>query len=208
MKFERHGGYYYCSMCEHFTRKSNALSMHISIKHHKETPHACKQCHLKFKTSSLLQQHVISKHTQSVIPCNHYGCTETFKTQTNQQIHFVRKHIGLENLMIRTLNHQWRCLTCSKIMDKNAMTYHVSLCSPKSPFCKKNAECFTPDLSRINKEYLAGITETAIDDKDIDKENATDIENVMPMNMMDACLTTEDTNVYDEELYQLLQTML
>ena len=81
MRFERHGGYYYCSMCEHFTRKSNALSMHISIKHNKETPHACKQCHLKFKTRSLLQQHIISKHTQSVIPCNHYGCTETFKTQ-------------------------------------------------------------------------------------------------------------------------------
>ncbi len=96
------------------------------------------------------------------------------------------------------------------------MTYHVSLCSPKSPFCKKNAECFTPDLSRINKEYLAGITEAVIDNKYMDKENAgdkenvmsADIENVMPMNMMDACLTTEDTNEYDEELYQLLQTML
>jgi hypothetical protein len=97
-------------------------------------------------------------------------------------------------------------------MDKNAMTYHVSLCSPKSPFCKKNAECFTPDISRVNKDYLAGITETIIDDNDKenagDKENAADIENVMPMNMMDACLNKENTNAYDDELFQLLRTML
>ena len=106
------------------------------------------------------------------------------------------------------------------------MTYHVSLCSPKSPFCKKNVECFTPDISRVNKDYLAGITETTIDDNDKenagdkenvgDKENAgdienvmsADIENVMPMNMMDACLNKENTNAYDDELFQLLRTML
>ena len=105
------------------------------------------------------------------------------------------------------------------------MTYHVSLCSPKSPFCKKNAECFTPDISRVNKDYLAGITETVIDDKDKenagDKENvndienvmsvdienvmSADIENVMPMNMMDACLTKEDA---DKEILQLLLSIL
>lgn len=88
------------------------------------------------------------------------------------------------------------------------MTYHVSLCSPKSPFCKKNAECFTPDISRVNKDFLAGITETVIDDKDIDKENVNDIENVMPMNMMDACLNKENTNAHDDELFQLLRNML
>lgn len=89
------------------------------------------------------------------------------------------------------------------------MTYHVSVCSPKSPFCKKNAECFTPDISRVNKDYIAGITETVIDDKDKenagDKENVNDIENVMPMNMMDACLTKEDA---DKEIIQLLLSIL
>ena len=83
------------------------------------------------------------------------------------------------------------------------MTYHVSLCSPKSPFCKKNSECFTPDISRINKDYLAGITETVIDDND--KENAGDKENVIPMNMMDDCLTKEEA---DEEIFQLLLSIL
>ena len=98
------------------------------------------------------------------------------------------------------------------------MTYHVSLCSPKSPFCKKNAECFTPDISSVNKDFLAGITETVIDDNDkenagdkenaVDIENVNDIENVMPMNMMDACLNKENTNAYDDELFQLLRNML
>ena len=101
-------------------------------------------------------------------------------------------------------------------MDKNAMTYHVSICSPKSPFCKKNAECFTPDISSVNIDYIAGITEAMLEDNDMDKENAgdienvksADIENVMPMNMMDACLNKENTNANDDELFQLLQTML
>ena len=104
------------------------------------------------------------------------------------------------------------------------MTYHVSLCSPKSPFCKKNAECFTPDISSVNIDYIAGITEATLEDNDMDKENAgdienvmsvdienvmsVDIENIMPMNMMDACLNKEEANKHDEELYQLLRSIL
>ena len=133
MKHERHGTYHYCIQCDYFARKSNTLSMHYALKHSDYSPHQCKSCPKSFKTKSQLNHHVLSNHTDSMIPCKHPMCNESFKSQVNYRIHWIRKHENIHDFMKKTRS-EWKCLTCGKVQAKNALTYHVTQCSPCSPF--------------------------------------------------------------------------
>ena len=90
MKHERHGTYHYCIQCDYFARKSNTLSMHYALKHSDYSPHQCKSCPKSFKTKSQLNHHVLSNHTDSMIQCKHPMCNESFKSQVNYRIHWIR----------------------------------------------------------------------------------------------------------------------
>ena len=55
MRHERHGNYYYCRHCDYFARKSNTLSMHITLKHNDHKRHKCLPCQVSspFECSSI-----------------------------------------------------------------------------------------------------------------------------------------------------------
>jgi hypothetical protein len=137
MRHERHGNYFYCRHCDYFARKSNTLSMHITLKHNDNKPHKCPKCPEWFKTVSQRKHHILSKHTESLIKCDHPGCEERFKNKTNYRIHWIRKHDDIKRYMTKFDDEDWKCLSCGKLRPKNTLTYHVVTCSPYSPFSEK-----------------------------------------------------------------------
>lgn len=133
MRHEVHSSYHYCKFCDYFTRKSNTLSMHIAMKHSNNRRHTCPKCPKDFSTKTQMTQHVLSHHTQSVIDCEYSGCKEKFKTKYGQRIHYMRKHTDLDDF-IASYENEWECVECGKTGEKGAILYHVTSCSPYSPF--------------------------------------------------------------------------
>ena len=201
MRHERYGKYHYCIRCDYFTRKSTTLSMHYALKHSEYSPHKCQSCPRVFKTKSQLNHHILSNHTDSLIQCRQPGCNETFKNQVNYRIHWIRKHEDIHNFMVKSKSTgDWKCLTCSKVQSKNALTYHVTLCSPCSPFSQEGkslqALVDEPDIDPVlepeNPVFFPTIgtsdTYSALREENrLDREN-----NEIPINAMDVMLMDYD----------------
>lgn len=203
MRHERHGNYYYCRHCEYFARKSNTLSMHITLKHTDDKPHKCPKCPKWFKTKSQRNHHVLSKHTESLLQCDYPGCEERFKNQANYRIHWIRKHDDIGRYMRRIDHEDWMCLTCEKIQPKNSLAYHVVTCSPFSPFSAEGKSLHglvdLPDIDLFDDpekpvSCLPGPTEknhtfSALREGN-GLKNMEDID--LPINVMDAMLQDEE----------------
>lgn len=133
--------------CDFYTKKNSTLSMHLSIKHNNNKyTHYCTFCDEGFPSKSLLSHHTINHHGSADITCKHPSCNKKFKHDSNHKIHFVRKHMKKEDLFYKMKNGLCCCLTCNKLFTVNAVYYHVSQCSPMSPF--------TTNLQNVKKQEI------------------------------------------------------
>ena len=145
MRQEIHGPFRYCRSCDFFTRKANTLSMHVSLKHSTENNHTCPICPAAFPTRAQLVQH-LPKHTTGSIKCLDLNCKLLFKTSTTHRTHHIRCHMDKELLYTKLLysSDKCKCLTCGDLFSNNAIIYHVSGCSPLSPFSKNKVAAIVP----------------------------------------------------------------
>ena len=201
MRHEIHSSYHYCKFCDYFSRKSNALSMHLAMKHSKHHPHKCPTCPKRFPTKTQMTQHVLSQHTRSVISCEYPGCEEKFKTKYGQRIHHMRKHTDLDDF-IAPFEKEWECVECGKTGEKGAILYHVASCSPYSPFtttgqflCQEiQTEEDSPDI--FCQEKPADDSDMEIDMLLEEFQNVPPTHNI-PINVKDDMLAS---NVLDLDL--------
>ena len=145
-----------CPVCPNFsTTKQSTYSMHIIMKHREDKPHKCDYCLKSFAVKTQLQHHITNIHTVSIVQCQHPNCHQTFKNNTAENVHCVKKHMRRVS-MFHTLEdkNEVQCVTCEKVFKKNAVYYHVSKCHPLSPFHRNNVfrETYVPvyDLSSKN----------------------------------------------------------
>lgn len=218
MKHERHSTYHYCTLCDYYTPKSTALSMHLAIKHSNKKNHACNLCSQKFYTNSQLRHHKLSKHTDSELPCFVASCTKKFKNDGNRRMHYVRKHMD-RKLLMRPCNGDWKCLHCGKIQPRNSMLYHVIKCNPLVPSEKNYKEIFNnPDPMCMECDSY-DFFDTDLFDKDLFDTDMPDFhDHDMPMNLVDSCIEANcartdeekdcEMNPEDEEIYNLLREIL
>ena len=138
MRQEIHGARRYCKECPYYTRKANTLSMHVTRLHGNQDKHFCKECPDSFPTQTQLGHHIVNKHSEASISCANPLCTLIFKNSTTQKTHYVRCHLKQDLLYVRRPEKMCKCLSCGDIFTLNSVVYHVSGCSPLSPFCKNN----------------------------------------------------------------------
>lgn len=138
MRQERHGPFRYCTDCDYKSRKANTLSMHVSRKHSNEQNHFCPICPDAFPTQTQLGHHLVNKHSDATINCADKLCKLRFKNTTTQKTHYVRCHMDKKFLYIKKKEGRCKCISCGDISSLNAIIYHVSGCSPLSPFNKTN----------------------------------------------------------------------
>ena len=153
-----------CPVCPDFsTKKQSTYSMHIIMKHREERPHRCDYCLKSFPVKTQLQHHITNIHTVSVIQCQHPSCHQTFKNNTAENVHQVKKHMK-HITTFRVLEGDKgsaQCVTCEKVFKKNAVYYHVSKCHPLSPFHRNNVfrETYVPVLDMASKNLALNVLE-------------------------------------------------
>ena len=158
----------HCRYCDYSTQKASTLSMHISMKHKKRNKHICPICRDGFSQKTQLEHHFVNQHCPADIPCLDLSCPVKFKTATNQQTHYIRKHMTPDLLYTASNTKGYkRCLSCPHIARTNSIQYHVAQCSPLSPFCTEinalangdapeNSDDFFPDFF---SDFSPGLTE-------------------------------------------------
>jgi hypothetical protein len=114
--------------------------MHVTMKHSNTNTHFCHICPASFPTQTQLAHHFV-KHTDATIKCVDSKCKLVFKTTTTQKTHYVRVHMNKTELFkrLRKDTDSCLCFSCGEIFTLNAVVYHVSGCSPSSPFYKAGA---------------------------------------------------------------------
>ena len=136
MRQEMHGSRRYCQHCPYYTRNANTLSMHVTRLHRNQHNHFCNECPASFPTQTQLGHHVVNKHSEASLECADPLCTLKFKNSTTQKTHFVRCHLKANLLYRKRPDKTCVCISCGNLFTLNAIMYHVSGCSPLSPFCK------------------------------------------------------------------------
>ena len=136
MRQEIHGSRRYCKDCPYFTRKANTLSMHVARLHSNQNNHLCTICYDAFPTQTQLGHHLVNKHSSPTIKCVNPLCSLLFKNTTTQKTHYVRCHLNPELMYVKRHDKTCRCISCGELFTLNSIVYHVSGCSPLSPFSK------------------------------------------------------------------------
>jgi len=183
MRQEMHGALRYCRKCNYFTRKANTLSMHMMLKHATKHSHFCQSCPASYPTQIQLKHHAI-KHVSATIKCISKECLLQFKTTATQRTHYVRRHIDRDALYTKLLieTDMCKCLSCAAIFTINAIVYHVSSCSPLSPF-NKSAIALCLICPETIPTPLA-VTQDP-DEADLDMHVDIDMESEMVLNRAD-----------------------
>lgn len=97
-------------------------------------------CSATFSVKTQLQHHMINKHTKNVIKCQHHRCNMTFKHNTAEMVHYMKRHVKHEDYFETFENENLtRCLHCHNTFTKAAIYYHIGKCNPQSPFHPNNA---------------------------------------------------------------------
>jgi hypothetical protein len=134
-----------CAYCDYRTEKQSTLSMHVAM-HHGKNKHFCPWCTKGFTVRTQLQHHLKNHHQDTAVPCKHPDCKMTFRLDTTMKMHYVRKHMNHLDLYRRIKNDKVhsKCMTCGSILKRDAMIYHVAMCSVHSPFSRSALK--RPDL--------------------------------------------------------------
>lgn len=148
--------------------------MHNIMKHRDDKPHNCDYCLKSFAVKTQLQHHITNIHTESIIQCQHPTCHQTFKNNTAENVHYVKKHMKHVSTFHKLEDKNFvQCVTCEKVFKKMAIFYHVSKCHPRSPFHRDNVfrETYIPIFKQghiENKNHALRVLEEDDDDVDID----------------------------------------
>jgi len=130
---------YYCKKCDYYCHKHSTMCMHQSIKHNETALYECKHCKETFPVKSQLQQHMKNHHNEKGFPCISGGCEQKFKQKSSMMIHYMRHHMPKKTLLYHIdkdpfFKKQVVCNSCNQRFTKNSIIYHVTKCSPLSPF--------------------------------------------------------------------------
>jgi len=110
--------------------------MHVTRLHGNQNKHFCVECTDSFPTQTQLGHHIVNRHSEASIACANPQCTLKFKNSTTHKTHYVRCHLKANQLYVRRPDKTCKCLSCGDLFTLNAVIYHVSGCSPHSPFSK------------------------------------------------------------------------
>ena len=135
-------GEFVCEYCEKTSPNQSTISEHISRIHPKESgrqqdPFECPLCLKLFNSSSIREQHIQNKHENQRKLCVASGCSYEGKCNASLRTHYVRKHMNYNSLITYRSDDIAMCNNCSTCMKPSTAIYHISTCSPLSPFCKE-----------------------------------------------------------------------
>lgn len=125
---------YICPDCNFIT--SNQSTMHYHLRNHNGSlNHECKECNMKFLQKSVLDLHIKSKHSDTIVkkeftcPC----CDYSDLRKGNCVIHFARIHLKdiTDKMKVKSVEENMitTCSSCSKNFKNMAgFYYHLSSC--------------------------------------------------------------------------------
>lgn len=114
--------------------------MHKAMKHPTKQKHVCSHCPASFSVSTQLLHHITNRHKEKSVECPHVTCKYMSKTSTSVKNHYVRTHMNPKLLFKQFDDTSSECLTCESLFKTSAIFYHVSICSPVSPFHRDKDE--------------------------------------------------------------------
>lgn len=125
----------YCQQCDYETLKQSTLSMHISMKHSTKRSHKCRDCEQTFSAKTQLNHHRMNRHSRNQSKCLHPDCKHIFKNPTTHKVHYVRRHMNVKSLFtVQEDKTTIQCNICDDSFMKDAIYYHLAMCSSDSPF--------------------------------------------------------------------------
>jgi hypothetical protein len=150
-----------CEYCDKTSPNQSTISEHISRKHPKESgrqenPFECPLCLKLFNSSSIREQHIQNKHENQRKLCVASGCSYEGKCNASLRTHYVRKHMDYTSLITYRTEDIAMCNNCSTCMKPTTAIYHISTCSPLSPFCK---EIVLPVANVVNVLFDLSVSE-------------------------------------------------
>jgi hypothetical protein len=124
------------------------LSEHITRKHAEEAgrkvnPCSCDYCGEKFVAKTHLTHHIKNHHEIVYMRCPHPDCGYKSKQKQSVCSHYAKHHMNWKKMysVCDGDGGMVKCLTCSKEMKENVVAYHLSKCSPTSPFFNGSKMC-------------------------------------------------------------------
>ena len=154
-------GEFVCEYCDKTSPNQSTISEHISRTHPKEsgrqeTPFECPLCLKLFNSSSIREQHIQNKHENQRKLCVASGCSYEGKCNASLRTHYVRKHMNYTSLITYRAEDIAMCNNCGTCMKPTTAIYHISTCSPLSPFCK---EIVVPVPNVVNILFDVSVSE-------------------------------------------------
>lgn len=139
-------GEYDCEYCDYTSKKKTTLSEHITRKHAEEAgrkvnPCSCDYCGEKFVAKTHLTHHIKNHHEIVYVACPHPDCGYKSKQKQTVCSHYAKHHMNWKKMYSVCDKNTVKCLTCSKEMKGNGIAYHLSKCSPMSPFFDGSKMC-------------------------------------------------------------------
>lgn len=200
-KYEMHGSYRYCLAvgCEFYTPSPSTFSMHYK-KNHTSANIECVVCFEMFHANDM-KHHMVNQHSEPGIPCREKSCDMVFKNETTHKTHYVRAHMTKSSLYRKLANLDCKCLSCDKMHTENAIIYHVSVCSPQSPFSAKFGGGMLTGLDDLPDDFLV---QDASTDASAGWASGAELED-LPEDMDLACEEEEDFDDLPDNIAELLE---
>lgn len=158
---QNESGEYVCEYCDKTSPNQSTISEHISRIHPKESgrqenPFECPLCLRLFNSSSIREQHIQNKHENQRKLCVASGCSYEGKCNASLRTHYVRRHMDYTSLITYRAEDTAMCNHCGSCMKPTTAIYHISTCSPLSPFCK---EIVLPVANVVNILFDVSVSE-------------------------------------------------
>lgn len=127
-----------CPLCDWSIFKKNgqrknisAFAMHVTNNHKKEAGisedlYQCKTCGLSFKSRSILNNHIESKHLSCKLKSSLCDCGFQPRNKSSLLTHLVSKHLHKKDS--DCITHEGRCVNCYELLPKTGHKYHYAVC--------------------------------------------------------------------------------
>jgi hypothetical protein len=77
----------------------------------------------------------MNRHSRNQSKCLHPDCKHIFKNPTTHKVHYVRRHMNVKSLFtVQEDKTTIQCNICDDSFMKDAIYYHLAMCSSDSPF--------------------------------------------------------------------------
>ena len=94
---KEHCEFYKCIYddCHLIFKTTSLVNNHFQESHNAQESLSCQFCHSKFKTNDLLITHICSKHKSIVYKCMKPKCTDRYTSFKSLKVHQLANHLGL-----------------------------------------------------------------------------------------------------------------